>query len=137
MHPRCEAILARNLARRGCSRQTGDTQGAEVGRLNSGAVKPDEKRGPKFRAPYSGYSLGQHPRLIPFKRVLPFARLGRCLSRKVRYMSEQEKHAPEAEERAKASKGKRGRRRKGMCLDDRRLLEEIGRASCMGRGWIS
>ena len=38
-------------------------------------------------------------------------------------MSEQEKHAPEAEERAKASKGKRGRRRKGMCLDDRPLLE--------------
>src|ERR1035437_7765041 len=27
-------------------------------------------------------SLRQHPRLIPIKRVLPFARLGRCLSRK-------------------------------------------------------
>jgi len=38
-------------------------------------------------------------------------------------MSEQEKAAPEVAERAKAIKGKRGRRRKGMCLDDRPLLE--------------
>ena len=60
----------------------GDTQVAEVGRLNSGAVKPDEKLGPKFRAPYSGYSLCRHRRLIPIKRVLINARLGHCLSRK-------------------------------------------------------
>ena len=58
-----------------------DTQVAEVGRHDSGAVKPDQKRGPKFPAPYSGYSLRQHPRLIPIKRVLQNARLGRCLSR--------------------------------------------------------
>jgi hypothetical protein len=50
--------------------ETGYAQVAEVGREHSGAVKPDEKRGPKFRAPYSGYSLRQHPRLIPIKRVL-------------------------------------------------------------------
>src|ERR1035437_624493 len=69
----------RDAALRG---RLGDTQVAEVGRYASGAVKPDEKRGHKFRAPYSGYSLRQSPRLIPIKRVLPFARLGRCLSRK-------------------------------------------------------
>ncbi len=48
-------------------------QAGEVGRSVSGAVKPVEKRGPKFRAPYSGYSLRQHSRLIPFKRV-PYLR---------------------------------------------------------------
>jgi transposase len=47
-------------------------------------------------------------------------------------MSEQEKHAPETEERAKASKGKRGRRRKGMCLDDRPLLEPNAGAMDIG-----
>ena len=52
------------------SGETGYAQVAEVGRKYSGAVKPDEKRGPKFRAPYSGYSLRQHPGLIPIKRVL-------------------------------------------------------------------
>jgi hypothetical protein len=41
----------------------------EVSRFVSGAVKPVYKRGSKFRAPYSGYSLSQHSRLIPFKRV--------------------------------------------------------------------
>ena len=29
----------------------------EVGRQSNGAVEPDRKRGPKFRAPYSGYGL--------------------------------------------------------------------------------
>jgi hypothetical protein len=39
-------------------------------------------------------------------------------------MSEQEKQPPtSAEEKARAGKGKRGRRRKGMCLGDRPLLE--------------
>jgi len=47
-----------------------EAQVVEVGRFVSGAVKPVEKRGPKFRAPYSGYSLRQHSGLIPFKRVL-------------------------------------------------------------------
>jgi hypothetical protein len=38
--------------------------------------------------------------------------------------SDQQKHAPGCgEETAEASKGKRGRRRKGMCLEDRPLLE--------------
>src|SRR5260370_15267389 len=38
--------------------------------------------------------------------------------------SDQEKHAPDyGEGTAEASKGKRGRRRKGMCLEDRPLLE--------------
>ena len=45
-------------------------QVAEVGRYVSGAVKPVKERGPKFRAPYSGYSRRQHSRLIPFKRIL-------------------------------------------------------------------
>jgi hypothetical protein len=36
-------------------------QVAEVGRCISGAVKPVYERGPKFRAPYIGYSLRQHP----------------------------------------------------------------------------
>ena len=45
-------------------------QVAEVGRSPSGAVKAKHKRGPKFRAPYSGYGLRQHPRLIPIRRVL-------------------------------------------------------------------
>jgi hypothetical protein len=38
-------------------------------------------------------------------------------------MSEQERPVPEVAERAKAIQGKRGRRRTGMCLDDRPLLE--------------
>jgi hypothetical protein len=45
-------------------------QVAEVGRSPSGAVKAKHKRGLKFRAPYSGYGLRQHPRLIPIRRVL-------------------------------------------------------------------
>jgi hypothetical protein len=35
-------------------------QVAEVGRSLNGAVKTEQKRGPKFRAPSSGYSLRQH-----------------------------------------------------------------------------
>ena len=35
-------------------------QVAEVGRSLNGAVKTEHKRGPKFRAPSSGYSLRQH-----------------------------------------------------------------------------
>jgi len=54
------AIRERNLARAGGSLQTDKAQVAEVGRFISGAVKPVQKRGPKFRAPYSGYSLEQH-----------------------------------------------------------------------------
>jgi len=39
-------------------------------------------------------------------------------------MSKQEKHPPESgEKKTEVGKGKRGRRRKGMCLDDRPLLE--------------
>lgn len=39
-------------------------------------------------------------------------------------MSKQEKHPPEScEKKTEAGKGKRGRRRKGMCLDDRPLVE--------------
>ena len=39
-------------------------------------------------------------------------------------MSKQEKHLPESgEKKTEAGKGKEGRRRKGMCLDDRPLLE--------------
>ena len=40
--------------------QTDKAQVAGVGRFISGAVKPVQERGPKFRAPYSGYSLKQH-----------------------------------------------------------------------------
>ena len=39
-------------------------------------------------------------------------------------MSKQEMHPAESgEKKTEAGKGKRGRRRKGMCLDDRPLLE--------------
>ncbi len=39
-------------------------------------------------------------------------------------MSQQEKHSqPLVEEKMAAGKGKRGRKRKGMCLDDRPILE--------------
>ena len=34
-----------------------------------GAVEPDVKHGPKFRAPYSGYGLALGAGLIPIKRV--------------------------------------------------------------------
>jgi len=37
--------------------QTIECTGAEVGRQNSGVVKPEDKPGPGFRASYSGYSL--------------------------------------------------------------------------------
>ena len=46
----------RNCARAGILRHTGGAQVAEVGRRNSGAVEPVQEHGPKFRAPYSGYS---------------------------------------------------------------------------------
>ena len=36
-------------------------QVAEVGRILSGAVETEQKRGPRFRAPYSGYNLSQYP----------------------------------------------------------------------------
>jgi transposase len=45
-------------------------------------------------------------------------------------MSEQKTHAPEASK--KGGKGKRGRRRKGMCLDDRPLLEPNAGAMDIG-----
>lgn len=63
-------------------KQTEKARVAEVGRFSSGASESVHQRGPRFRAPYSGYSLKKDFRLIPFKRVLSFARLGRCLSRK-------------------------------------------------------
>jgi hypothetical protein len=69
-------------------------QVVEVGRFLSGAVETKHKRGPKFRAPYSGYSLRQHPRLIPIRRLLPNARLGLYLSRKDHSMSQPKKHSP-------------------------------------------
>src|SRR4030095_15838475 len=61
---------------------TGRTQAAEVGRNYSGAFKPDQKRGPKLRAPNSGYGPEHHPGLIPPRRVPSFARLGRLPERK-------------------------------------------------------
>lgn len=54
-------------------RRVGDAkevQAAEVGRIHSGVCKPKQKRGPEFRAPNSGYSVGHHPKLIPIGRVL-------------------------------------------------------------------
>src|SRR5437763_13607236 len=36
-------------------------RGREVGRIVSGAFEPIQKRGPKFRAPKSGYNLRQCP----------------------------------------------------------------------------
>ncbi|MGH8336354.1 MAG: hypothetical protein ACRETL_05925 [Gammaproteobacteria bacterium] len=42
-----------------------------------GCFKPDQKRGPKSRAPNSGYGPEHHPGLIPIRRVPSFARLGR------------------------------------------------------------
>ena len=40
--------------------QTGKSTGAEVGRLNSGAVKPDDKHGPRFRAPLQWLQSERH-----------------------------------------------------------------------------
>jgi len=57
----------------GISRWVGDAkevQATEVGRIHSGVCKPEQKRGPEFRAPNSGYSVGYHPKLIPIGRVL-------------------------------------------------------------------
>ena|ERR1017187_2326651 len=58
-----------------------DVQVAEVGRLYSGAVKSDDKRGPKFRAPYRGYSLTSTQADSVQKSTLT-ARLGRCPSKR-------------------------------------------------------
>ena len=53
-----------------------DPRQMEVGRIVSGVSKPVQKRGPKLRAPVSGYSL-HTTRLIPIRRVpLCSARLG-------------------------------------------------------------
>jgi hypothetical protein len=51
-----QAAVRRNLI---------DAQVAEVDRSLSGAVKTEHKRGPNFRAPFSGYGLRQHRKLIP------------------------------------------------------------------------
>src|SRR5215831_15215292 len=56
-----KAPAARGHGERNCARgcilgHTRGAQVAEVGRHNSGAVEPISKHGPKFRAPYSGYS---------------------------------------------------------------------------------
>jgi hypothetical protein len=49
--------MAGTLRDRAQAVQTVKCAGTEVGRQNSGAVKPEDKPGPRFRAPYSGYSL--------------------------------------------------------------------------------
>src|ERR1700737_3200998 len=46
-----------------------EAQATEVGRYRSGVVETARKRGPKFRAPYSGYGPPAVGGLIPFKRV--------------------------------------------------------------------
>ena len=64
------SIRERNLVQVAVGGRLIGAQVVEVGRPLSGAVKTEHKRGPKFRAPYDGYSLRQHPRLIPIRRLL-------------------------------------------------------------------
>jgi hypothetical protein len=66
-----------------CSNRLTHTEGvqaAEVGRNFSGVCEPDQKRGPKLRALSSGYRVGHHPTLIPFRRVLSVRGLAVCPS---------------------------------------------------------
>src|ERR1700730_8824807 len=46
-----------------------EAQATELGRYRSGVVETARERGPKFRAPYSGYGPPAGGGLIPFKRV--------------------------------------------------------------------
>lgn len=80
--PRGRDQRERNLAWPCGLTETGKTQAAEVGRKYSGAFKPVQKRGPKSRAPNSGYGPAHHPGLIPIRRVPSFVRLGRLPERK-------------------------------------------------------
>ena len=96
-------------------------QVAEGGRYCSGAVKTTHKRGPTFRASNSGYSLRQHPRLIPIRRLLSLARLGLYLSERITGVSESKskpkpkKHSQKlGQEKTAAGQSKWDGKRKGM-----------------------
>ena len=93
--------------------QTDEAQVVEVGRSPSGAVKTKHKRGPKFRAPYSGYGLRQHPRPIPIRRVLPFARLGPYLSRKDKQACPSQRSIPKSPARRRPRRAKANGAEKG------------------------
>jgi hypothetical protein len=54
----------RNLAAVAWRADTEGVQAAEVGRSFSGVCKTDGERGPKLRAPNSGYSVGHHPQAL-------------------------------------------------------------------------
>jgi hypothetical protein len=107
------SIRERNFVHAAVHGRLIEAQVVEVGRSLSGAVKTEHKRGPKFRAPYSGYSLRQHPRLIPIRRLLPYARLGLYLSRK------DHRHVPTEEAFAETRPGEArcGPRQKGWKTD--------------------
>ena len=107
------SIRERNFVHAAVHGRLIEAQVVEVGRSLSGAVKTEHKRGPKFRAPYSGYSLRQHPRLIPIRRLLPYARLGLYLSRK------DHRHVPTEEAFPKNREGEArcGPRQKGWKTD--------------------
>ena len=101
-----------------------EAQVTEVGRYRSGVVEPEREHGPRFRAPDSGYDPNAVLGLIPFKRVPHLTRPGRCLSRKGKAVSERKQRPEEAgEEQTQVVPKKRGRKRKGMCLEDRPILE--------------
>ena len=107
------SIRERNLVHAAVHGRLIEAQVVEVGRSPSGAVKTKHKRGPKFRAPYSGYGLRQHPRLIPIRRVLPFARLGLYLSRKDKQACPSQRSIPKSPARRRPRRAKANGAEKG------------------------
>ena len=107
------SIRERNLVHAAVHGRLTEAQVVEVGRSPSGAVKTKHKRGPKFRAPYSGYGLRQHPRLIPIRRVLPFARLGPYLSRKDKQACPSQRSIPKSPARRRPRRAKANGAEKG------------------------
>jgi hypothetical protein len=94
--------------------------------------KPVRKRGPKFRAPYSGYSLRQHPTLIPVKRTLKLRGLASTWQKGKSDMSQQKYSGPPGPGEASQGQKQWGRRRKGMCLEERSILEPNAGAGDVG-----
>jgi hypothetical protein len=98
----------------------------EVSRPDSGVFNADHERGSRFRAQSSGQQWGKAPADSVWKSIFS-AQLGRCLKlRKERHL--REKKYPEVEQQKgnaqpRGAKFKARKRKKGMCLEDRPVLE--------------
>jgi hypothetical protein len=100
-----------------------ERQATEVGRYGGG-VWFEHRSLAWFQVPCAEQWLTVGPtQLIPFGRVSSIAHLGRCLQLRKRPTSEKEKKTQRSNPQAQDAKPKRRRRSKGMCLEDRPVLE--------------